>query len=425
MEKLLKQDLVHQKEKIYLGLILFFSISTYLYLLLSLIGIVIIGIIMLISYSVHAVNMANIRRNAVRVSEKQFPDVYEKAKVLAAEMGIVNLPAIYVMESDGVLNAFASRFFGKDMVVLYSELFDLIEDGKEEEMMYILAHEFAHVKRRHVLLHLLILPAMWVPFVGNAYMRACEYTCDRHAAYYVNNMEAAQNALTTLAIGKKLQYRVNKEAFIAQLEQERGFFAWLSEKMSTHPDLPKRLNQLLNWQSPEIHGLIRERKRNYVYVFLFAAAATAVFVLGTIGAVKLISWVGEEMVEEASLMEPANGTPLMEAAGNGDIEAIQEELAAGADISAVDESQSNALHWAVWAGQTEAAALLIEEGIQLNQADEVGDTPFTAAAYIEDKAMVQLLLDAGANPEHVNDEGYTALEYAEEFENQEIANLLK
>nr|WP_269719705.1 MULTISPECIES: M48 family metalloprotease [Bacillus] len=71
------------------------------------------------------------------------------------------------------------------MVVIYSEIFDMIETDREEEMMFVLAYEFAHIKRRHVMKHKFILPAMWIPFIGEAYLRACEYTCDRYATYYL------------------------------------------------------------------------------------------------------------------------------------------------------------------------------------------------------------------------------------------------
>ena len=162
------------------------------------------GALMIISYFFHALSMASIRRNGVRLSNRQFPDIYQKAVKLAEDMELEKMPSIYVMESMGILNAFATRFFGKNMVVVYSEIFDLSEDERENELLFVLAHEFAHLKRRHVLVHLLLLPAMFVPFLGEAYLRACEYTCDRYATYYVGNFEASKEALSMLAIGKKL-----------------------------------------------------------------------------------------------------------------------------------------------------------------------------------------------------------------------------
>ena len=124
----------------------------------------------------------------------------------------------------GTLNPFATRFFGKNMVVVFSEIFDLSEEEQEEELLFVLAHEFAHIKRRHVMVHLLLFPAMFIPFLGEAYLRACEYTCDRYAAYYVGNLDAAKEALSMLAIGKKLSSKMSKEAYVEQIRGGSGFF---------------------------------------------------------------------------------------------------------------------------------------------------------------------------------------------------------
>ena len=280
----LKSQLVHPKETTYFALVLVFSILAYLALLLSIFGIIVIGALVIFSYCIHALSMASIRRNGVRISQQQFPEIYAKAEMLAQKMELEKMPNIYVMESQGVLNAFATRFFGKEMVVIYSEIFDLHENNREDELMFVLTHEFAHLKRRHVLLHFFILPAMVVPFLGEAYLRACEYTCDRYAAYYVGNLEASKEALVMLAIGKKLSGKVNQEAFVEQINEEQGFFAWVSEKLSSHPDLPKRINALGHWVYPEQYPLIKGSKRGpviavIVSIVLFAAIIGGSFAL--------------------------------------------------------------------------------------------------------------------------------------------------
>lgn len=78
--------------------------------------------------------------------------------------------------------------------------------------------------------------------MGLAYSRYCEYTCDRIGAYY--QPEGATSGLLVLAAGKKLYRDVNLQEFISQAENERGFWVWLSEIISTHPNLPKRIRAL-------------------------------------------------------------------------------------------------------------------------------------------------------------------------------------
>lgn len=280
----LGNHLVHRKESIYFGLTLLVSILMYISLIVSVVGILVIAFLACYTYFIHGISMASIRRNGVKISKNQFPVIYEKAEMLAEKMELKKMPNIYVLESSGLLNAFATRFFGKNIVVIFSEIFDLSEDGREDELMFILAHEYAHLKRRHITVNMLLLPAMFIPFLGNAYSRACEYTCDRYATYYVGNIEAAKEALVMLAIGKQLSAKVNQEAYIEQVSEESGFFAWLSERLSSHPDLPKRLNAIDHWLQPEQYPLVREKKSGIV----IGAILSIVFLVSSIGAVVAI-----------------------------------------------------------------------------------------------------------------------------------------
>jgi Zn-dependent protease with chaperone function len=202
--------LIHHNENTYYIISVVISILIYISLIFSLIGILYILAGALISFIVHGIMLGTIRSNGIKITQLPFGSIYNKVEVLCNKMGIKKVPDIFVIQSGGMLNAFATRLLGRNFVVLYSDVFDLIESNAEEELTSIIAHELAHIKRRHVSKHLLILPAMWVPFLGNAYSRACEYTCDRIAACYTGNPEAAMNGLTLLAIGKVLYKKVNR-----------------------------------------------------------------------------------------------------------------------------------------------------------------------------------------------------------------------
>ncbi|WP_163101176.1 M48 family metallopeptidase [Peribacillus alkalitolerans] len=420
----LKNTLVHEKENIYFALAALFSIVTYIFLAVSIIGIVIIAVLFLFSYFVHALNLAYIRRNGVRVSENQFSHIYERANVLSQEMGLDKTPFIYVMESSGILNAFATRFFGKNMVVLYSDLFDLIEDEGEEEVLFVLAHELAHLKRKHVLTHMLLLPAMWVPFLSEAYLRACEYTCDRYAAFYTNNLESSLNALAIFAIGERLFKKVDKEAYIRQLQEERGFFAWLSEKLSTHPHLPKRMNALNVWAGVGEQPLFKEKKSHMFMAFVVYVS----FTLGLSG----IIYFGIDKIEGVldgyfgGEYEVEGTTPLMEAAGENDVDLVAKLLKEDASqIDATDSDGSTALHWAVYSESYEATKLLLESGADPNIADIWETTPLISATYNENVEMVKLLLNHGADKTMKDEGDMTAYDVAEDVMNKELMKLLK
>ena len=173
--------------------------------------------------------LGSIRGNGIRISEKQFPDVYERVVSLSSKMDLKKVADVFVINSEGAFNAFATRFLGRNMVVIYSEVFELAREHGEAELDIIIAHELSHVKRRHVWKNILIMPAQFIPFLSQAYSRSCEYTCDREAAYYIQNGAAAKHALTILGVGKKLYTEVNENAYLEQIHTESNVAVWLSE----------------------------------------------------------------------------------------------------------------------------------------------------------------------------------------------------
>jgi Zn-dependent protease with chaperone function len=85
----------------------------------------------------------------------------------------------------------------------------------------------------------LLYPAMIVPFLGSAYSRACEYTCDR-----IGNAlepEGSVDGLLVLAAGRDLYNQVDAAEYAKQRITESGFFVRFAEIMSTHPNLTKRV----------------------------------------------------------------------------------------------------------------------------------------------------------------------------------------
>jgi Zn-dependent protease with chaperone function len=83
---------------------------------------------------------------------------------------------------------------------------------------------------------------MAVPFLGGAYSRGCEYTCDR----YGNALEpdAGVDGLLVLAAGRDLYMQVDSNEFAAQRETEAGFFVNFAEVLATHPHLSRRVAAL-------------------------------------------------------------------------------------------------------------------------------------------------------------------------------------
>jgi len=147
----------------------------------------------------HGLALGRIRGDSVRVSERQFPLLHRITAAHARRLGLSPVPDVYVMQSGGLLNAFATRFLGRDFVVIYSDVLELALAEGEAAVGFIMGHELAHVWRGHLKHRWLTAPGRFLPYLGAAYSRACEYTCDRVGAFC--QPEGAISGLLALAAG--------------------------------------------------------------------------------------------------------------------------------------------------------------------------------------------------------------------------------
>lgn len=418
------KDLIYHKEKVYFWIVLIISIISYILFSVSIVGIPIILGLFLISFLLHGITIGQIRTNAVKLSPGQFPTVYNKVEELSQKMKLKKVPDVYVLQSGGMLNAFATRFFQKDMVIVYSEIFDLIEDGLDDELYFILAHELAHIKRNHIGKMAFILPSMWIPGVAETYLRACEYTCDRYAAYYSGNLGASKNSLMMLAVGKKLLYRTDKAEYMKQINLEKGFFVWLSEFLSTHPPLPKRIYAIQTYFG-EMEPIILPKKNNLAFgavAFLIFAVFTGSIYYG-FEAIESFSPLSdyEDVVEE----EVQDIPPLIQATINGNTIEVEQLAKAGDDMAEEDYSGYTAMDWAIKVGNAEMVKTLLKNGADPNNVTSYGMTPLMTAAEKGRPEIIKILHSAGADINYMDPEyTMTPLFYAAQGEDEETVKML-
>lgn len=188
-----------------------------------------------------------IKGNAIKVTAKQFPDVFNILKQHSQTLELSKVPDMYIMQGNGVLNAFATRIKKRNIIVLYSDVFEMAYEGGIDAVSFIIGHELGHIKRNHVGFwkSILTLPGQFIPFLNFAYSRGCEYTCDNIG--YNLSPKGALNGLLILVAGKKLYKKVNLSNFVND-EDRSGFAYSFTEIFYTHPHMIKRLsaiNQLI------------------------------------------------------------------------------------------------------------------------------------------------------------------------------------
>ena len=260
---------VHYKEHLYFAIKAVFSIIMYALIVLGIaivftsetisetvpmaeIYLIIIYVVLILIYIFFRFGLlvGYLRGNAVKVSLFQFPDIYEIVEKQSRQLGLSTIPDVYILQYGGFLNAFATRFLGSNYVVLFSEIVESAYEEDKKMLDFIIAHELGHIKRKHLLKKMLLLTSSLIPFLGFAYSRACEYTCDNVG--YTLSPEGARNGLVLLASGKRLFKKVNTAEFLKQRETESGFWFWFSEKVASHPHITKRVARFKEVRSEKI-----------------------------------------------------------------------------------------------------------------------------------------------------------------------------
>lgn len=110
--------------------------------------------------------------------------------------------------------------------------------------------------------------------------------------------------------------------------------------------------------------------------------------------------------------KPAPNISLHEAVLKGNLEAVQQHIAAGSDLDEkAPESGASPLIAAAALGKVEIAKALIAAGANVNHRQTSdGGTPLHAAAFLCHSEIVEALLNHGADKNARNNNGHTALE---------------
>ncbi len=246
----------HPKEKLYLTITIFITSLYYLFIIFFLIGggldvldtpFFILGFTVFLFF-MHLVGMASIRINSVKIGPNQFPILWNSMVEFSNKMGIDKPPDMYIINAAGELNAFAARLVSRKLLVLYSDLVDaLLEGNDRKQLEAVVCHELAHHALNHThFYNWFLLPADYIPFLGSALSRYREYSSDRVMKALIKDQSICERSLVKLVSGKNIGNKVNLDEYKNQVTVERGFFIWLSEMLSSHPHLPKRMLAIRN-----------------------------------------------------------------------------------------------------------------------------------------------------------------------------------
>jgi Zn-dependent protease with chaperone function/competence protein ComGC len=254
------------KEKTYHTFVLIISLLVWLVLAVTIIGLLYAALLAFLIWLGHGLLIAHLKSEAVRVDEKQLPQLHAAFLSACQKLGVTKIPQLYVLQAGGALNAFATKFSGRTFVVVYSDFLEAFGPDSPE-LRFILGHELGHIKSNHIWKRTLLAPGIFAPLIGPAYLRACEASCDRYGALAAENLDAALRAMLTLSGGKQQGRTLDPAAFASQHTQERGFFISWHELTSPYPTLSQRTKNLLALRDDQF--AFKVGRNPFAYLFAF------------------------------------------------------------------------------------------------------------------------------------------------------------
>ena len=184
---------------------------------------------------------AQYRSMSLRITEKNFPEVYGLIEEYAHRLGI-KVPKAYVMQQSGVLNAFSAFLPRRQWICIHSELFEVAyrEYKDMDALAFVIAHEMAHIYYGHATLgyNLSMLFSKMIPILGSTASRTREYSCDRLAQRLTGT--DGLDAMLVLVMDRHLYKMVDKEDYLEEMRSQRGFFLWIYNLLADHPVMCKR-----------------------------------------------------------------------------------------------------------------------------------------------------------------------------------------
>lgn len=189
--------------------------------------------------------IAHIKGNGVELTETQFPDLHAQFVACCDRLQIKERPQAYILNGNGGLNAFATKFLGTQFVVLMTDVVDAMSKHADGVRFYI-GHELGHLRMKHLSGHLFRWPALWLPLLGAAYSRAQESTCDRHGLACSGSPEGAVRSMAALSAGVERWESINVASYLQQTKHSSGFWMSFHELIAGYPWLTKRAARVMD-----------------------------------------------------------------------------------------------------------------------------------------------------------------------------------
>lgn len=201
-----------------------------------------------------------------QITPESCKDLHDQIVDVQKTLDVLRLPELYT-KWDYAVNGYTTGTKDDTLMVLHSGAVDLLS---EQELRFVVGHEFGHIKSDHVLLHMMAdminSGVSLIPVVGNFvgasnlllmyWKRMSEFSADRAGLLACQDIDVALDCIIKMAgIPKKLFGTNARDGFMEQAKKFSLDLSDFSDKAiktvtiatSTHPWTVMRAAELIKW----------------------------------------------------------------------------------------------------------------------------------------------------------------------------------
>lgn len=187
----------------------------------------------------------------VRVSQRQFPEIYDACSIAAARLSLPLVP-IYVKRSSEQ-NIYTLGLSGQPLIVITSSMIDQMSN---ESLQFFIGREMGHIRAGHTWLRTLLRPlGSGIPVIGKLldsvifgdWMNRTEYTADRAGLIACNSLTVSISTMLKFGVGTSLFQKLDIREFLAQINDVRSVGGRVTEIVAEQPYLIQRIRRLVRF----------------------------------------------------------------------------------------------------------------------------------------------------------------------------------
>ncbi|MEP7343362.1 MAG: FHA domain-containing protein [Acidobacteriota bacterium] len=206
----------------------------------------------------------------VRVSARQFPELFDLAAVAAQRLSSGNVP-VYVKRSSE-MNIYTLGLWQHPIIVLTSSLVDQMEPDNLE---FFIGREIGHIQAGHTWLRTLLKPlGADVPLIGKLlnsvvfgdWINRTEFTADRAGFIACRSLTTAISTMLKFGVGIRLYEKMDIREFLEQINEVRNVGGHLTEIIAEQPYLTQRVRALVRYALSNQYRLLAPERSSHTQI---------------------------------------------------------------------------------------------------------------------------------------------------------------